>query len=253
MRKKIIAGNWKMNKTLDESKELAEAVKKGISGISDVESALCPPFTSLTEVAKVLEGSNIGLGAQNCYWLESGAYTGEVAPSMIKSTGAAYVIIGHSERRGLFNETNESVNKKVKAALDAGLLPIMCVGEKLEEREKNRTFDVVKSHVEGGLKGINENDAKKIVIAYEPVWAIGTGKNATPEQAEEVHAYIRGLLKDLYSDDVADTVRIQYGGSVKPSNVEGLMGHKDIDGALVGGASLEADSFIELVKKTSEG
>ncbi|NQT23433.1 MAG: triose-phosphate isomerase [Candidatus Omnitrophica bacterium] len=251
MRIPIIAGNWKMHKTVDESIELTNAIKRSIYEIEDVETVLCPPFTSLSDVNEMIMDTNIKLGAQNCYWLNEGAYTGEIAPKMLKSVGCAYVIIGHSERRAMFGETNETVNKKIVAALKEGLKPIMCVGEKLKEREANKTFDVIKDHVEGGLKGIAGEDMKNIVIAYEPVWAIGTGKIATPKQAEEVHKFIRELILKMYDKSVAEALRIQYGGSVKPDNVEGIMKEADVDGALVGGASLKADSFADLIKKTN--
>jgi len=210
---------------------------------------ICPPFTNLTEVAKIVQGTNIGLSAQNIYWEDSGAYTGEISSPMLKELGCQYVIIGHSERRAYFGETNETVNKKIKAALAHNLTPIVCVGEVLEQRENGKTFDVVKDHVFRALEGILEADAKKIIIAYEPVWAIGTGKTATPEQAQEVHAFIRGLLKELYNEEVASAIRIQYGGSVKPDNAKDLLAKEDIDGALVGGASLKIDSFVKIIQE----
>lgn len=252
MRKPIIAGNWKMNKTVEESIELTNAIKRGLYDIEAVEIVLCPPFTSLSNVNEMLVDTNIELGAQDCYWQNSGAYTGEVAPKMLKSAGCKYVIIGHSERRAMFGETNETVNKKVLAALQEGLNPIMCVGERLEERESNKTFSVVRGHIEGGLKNIKIENMQNLVIAYEPVWAIGTGKNATPAQAEEVHNFIRKLLGKLYDKATSEIVRIQYGGSVKPDNIEGIMNEEDVDGALVGGASLKADSFVEIVKKSNK-
>lgn len=252
MRTPIIAGNWKMNKTISESIDLTNAIKRGVYDVSNVETVLCPPFTSLSDVHEMILDSNIVLGAQDCYWLNEGAYTGEVSPSMLKTIGCTYVIIGHSERRALFNETNETVNKKVLAVLNEGLKPIMCVGEKLEERESNKTFDVVKDHVENGLKGVKKDDLANIVIAYEPVWAIGTGKNATPAQAEEVHCFIRDLLSKMFDKSLSEIVRIQYGGSVKPDNIEAIMKEKNVDGALVGGASLKAESFTEMVKKSSK-
>jgi len=251
MRKPIIAGNWKMHKTIDESIELANAIKRGVYDIESVEIVLCPTFTSLSDISEMITDTNIELGAQNCYWLNEGAYTGEIAPKMLKKAGCTYVIIGHSERRAMFGETNETVNKKVIAVLKEDLKPIMCVGERLEEREANKTFDVIKDHMEGGLKNVPEKDMKNIVIAYEPVWAIGTGKNATPQQAEEVHKFIRELLSKMYTGSLADEIRIQYGGSVKPDNIEGIMKEADVDGALVGGASLKADSFVDLINKTS--
>ncbi len=252
MRKPIIAGNWKMNNTVEESIELTNAIKRGLYDIEAVEIVLCPPFTSLSNVNEMLVDTNIELGAQDCYWQNSGAYTGEVAPKMLKSAGCKYVIIGHSERRAMFGETNETVNKKVLAALQEGLNPIMCVGERLEERESNKTFGVVRGHIEGGLKNIKIENMQNLVIAYEPVWAIGTGRNATPAQAEEVHNFIRKLLGKLYDKATSEIVRIQYGGSVKPDNIEGIMNEEDVDGALVGGASLKADSFVEIVRKSSK-
>jgi len=251
MRKPIIAGNWKMNKTSPEAVILANALKRDLFDINNVEIIICPPFTSLNDAKDVIMDTNISLGAQNMFWEDEGAFTGEVSPLMLKSTGCKYVIIGHSERRAYFGETNETVNKKLKSALKHGLFPIMCVGEKLEEREAGSTFDVVRDHVENGLSEVGGNEIRNVVLAYEPVWAIGTGKNATPEEAEEVHKFIRELLAKKYGKDVSESLRIQYGGSVKPSNVESLMGQKDIDGALVGGASLKTESFSEIVKKAS--
>jgi len=248
MRKIIIAGNWKMNKTLSESIELSNLIKRSLYDMTEIEVVLCPPYTSLADVSEVIRDSAVKLGAQDVHWEKEGAFTGEVSCSMLKSVGCEYVIIGHSERRQFFGETNETVNKKAKAALAAGLKPIVCVGEKLEERKSGKTFDVVKDHVENSLAGLSKDEMLKVVIAYEPVWAIGTGVNATKEQAEEVYAYIRQLLKKMYDDGIAKSVRIQYGGSVKPDNISQLIGQEDVDGALVGGASLKADSFIEIVK-----
>ena len=241
-----------MNKTIEESIELSSGIKRGLFEIENVDVVLCPPFTSLGDCRDVILDSNIGLGAQDAYWLNEGAYTGEVSPKMLKSTGCKYVIVGHSERRQYFGETVSIVNKKVKAVLAEGLIPIMCVGERLQEREKGKTFDVVRDHVENGLKDIGKGEVSNIIIAYEPVWAIGTGKVATPNEAEEVHQFIRGLLKELYDKGVSDNMRIQYGGSVKPEIIENLMKKPDIDGALVGGASLLVDQFVDIVKKTSD-
>lgn len=248
MRKVIIAGNWKMNKTVQESIELVNLLKRSLYDINEVEIVLCPPFTSLSETEELLVGSNIKLGAQDCYWEKAGAFTGEISCAMLKAVGCEYVIIGHSERRQYFAETNATVNKKVKAALKEGLKPIVCVGEKLDERKRGKTFDIVKDHVENSLAGLSREEMLNIVIAYEPVWAIGTGVNATKEQAEEVHGYIRTLLKDIYGEELAKSVRIQYGGSVTPDNIRELISQPDVDGALVGGASLKADSFAEIVK-----
>jgi len=252
MRKVIIAGNWKMNKTVEESITLANGIKRALFDVSNIEIVLCPPFTSLSDVKDILQDSNIALGAQNMYWEKEGAFTGEVSPLMLKGLGCKYVIIGHSERRAYFNETNETVNKKIKTALETELLPIMCVGETLEEREANKTFDVVREHVEKGLSDISDTDILKVVIAYEPVWAIGTGKTATPDEAEEVHKFIRGILDKKYGKKIADVIRIQYGGSVKPANIETLLNKKDIDGGLIGGASLKEDSFCDMIKKGSK-
>ncbi|HOW42636.1 MAG TPA: triose-phosphate isomerase [Candidatus Omnitrophota bacterium] len=254
MRKTIIAGNWKLYKTIPEAIELANGLKRELFQLDaqDIEIVICPVYTALTEVFEVIQNSAIGMGAQDAYWQDEGAFTGEVSCKMLKDAGCTYVIIGHSERRQFFGETNETVNKKVKAVLAAGLTPIMCVGETLAEREANKTFAVLEDHVAGGLKGFSAEDAVKIVIAYEPVWAIGTGKTATPAQAQEAHAYIRGLLAKLYSKEVAAKMRIQYGGSVKPDNIEELMHQPDVDGALVGGASLKVDSFADIVKKAAK-
>lgn len=251
MRKTIIAGNWKMYKTIGQAIELANGLKRELFKVdpSGIDIVICPVYTALSEVAEVISNSNIRLGAQDCYWKDEGAFTGEVSCPMIKDAGAQYVVIGHSERRQFFGETNETVNKKLMAVLGAGLTPIVCVGESLAERESNRTFAVLEDHVKNGLAGISAEQARKTVIAYEPVWAIGTGKTATPQQAQEVHAYIRGLLVKLFDNETAAAMRIQYGGSVKPENIEELMRQPDLDGALVGGASLKADSFADIVKK----
>jgi triosephosphate isomerase (TIM) len=205
-------------------------------------------FTALSDAHELLIDSNITLGAQDLYWEQEGAFTGEVSAGMLKDAGCDYVIIGHSERRQFFHETNETVNKKAKAALLSGLKPIVCVGESLDEREKGITFDVVKDHIKGSLAGLSKAEIKDTVIAYEPVWAIGTGRTATPDQAQEVHHYIRGLIKEMFGDEVSSGMRIQYGGSVKPDNIEELMAKEDLDGALVGGASLKIDSFSAIVK-----
>ncbi len=252
MRKVIIAGNWKMNKNLQESMDLANSLKKELSGVKDIEMVLCPPFTSLGAVAEVIKGTGIKLGAQDCYWEKEGAFTGEVSIGMLKSVGCAYCIVGHSERRQFFGETNLTVNKKAKALLKEGVMPIVCVGEKLEERKADKAFDVVKDHVVNSLAGLSKEDMLKTVIAYEPVWAIGTGVNATKEQAQEIHKYIRGLLKEMYDAQVAEGVRIQYGGSVKPDNIKELISQGDVDGALVGGASLKSDSFSQIVRNSSK-
>jgi len=251
MRKTIIAGNWKMYKTIGQAIELANGLKRELFKIEseNIDIVICPVFTALSEVSEVIADSNISLGAQDIYWEDEGAFTGEVAAPMIKDAGCSFVIIGHSERRQFFHETNESVNKKVKAALKYELTPIMCVGETLAEREKDKTFDVIKDHVNNGLAGLTAQEALKTVIAYEPVWAIGTGKTATPQQAQEAQKYIRDLLIKLYNKETASSIRIQYGGSVKPENIEELMQQPDVDGALVGGASLKVESFSEIIKK----
>ncbi len=248
MRKLIIAGNWKMNKTSFEAVELINSLKRELVDVTAVDMIVCPPFTALTEVCDLLVDTNIGLGAQNLHWEDSGAFTGEISAPMIKGVGASYVIIGHSERRQFFGETDETVNKKLKAALKHGLTPIVCIGETLKEREDNRTFSIIKTQAEGSLAGLNEQEIQKVVIAYEPVWAIGTGKTATSAQAQEVHQYIREILTKIYSQPVAEQIRIQYGGSVKSENIAELTSQKDIDGALVGGASLQAESFAKIVK-----
>lgn len=248
MRKPIIAGNWKMNKTINEAVELVNGLKRELVDIVEVDIVVCPPYTALSDVRELLMDSNITLGAQNLYWEEKGAFTGEVSAQMLQDAGCDYVIIGHSERRKYFSETNETVNKKVKAAIAAGLMPIVCVGEKLEERQAGKTFTVVKDHVEGSLAALSKKNMEKLIVAYEPVWAIGTGKNATPQQAEEVHQFIRELLADIFDEETAKNTRIQYGGSVNPDNIKELMQEKDIDGALVGGASLDIDSFSQIVK-----
>jgi triosephosphate isomerase len=247
MRTPFIAGNWKLNKTADEAVEFAQAFLPQVKDAGGVEIGLMPSFLSVPALVDACKGSNVGVGTQDCFWEESGAFTGEVAPSMIKNIGCTYAIIGHSERRQYFGETNETVNKKVKAALAAGLAPILCIGETLEQRETNVTEDVVKDHLTGGLAGLEPGQMSDVTIAYEPVWAIGTGKTATPDQAQDVHAFCRKVLTGIFDDQVAGATRIQYGGSVKPENVKELMGQEDIDGALVGGASLKPDSFAAIV------
>jgi triosephosphate isomerase len=248
MRKPIIAGNWKLNKTPHEAILLVDELKRELVDSTGVDIVVCPPFVDLTDVSDALVDHDIALGAQNVFWEDAGAFTGEISAPMLKDLGVTYVIIGHSERRQYFNETNETVNKRLRAALKHGLTPIVCVGENLSQREANKTFDVIKDHCEGSLKGLTVEEARKIVLAYEPVWAIGTGKTATPAQAQEVHVFIRQLLGKIFNADVASSVRIQYGGSVTPDNVVALMGQADIDGALVGGASLKAPSFAAIVK-----
>jgi triosephosphate isomerase len=246
-RKKLIAGNWKMNKTSADAVALVTDLVASVGRQNDVDVVVCPPFTSIETVAKALEGSTIKLGAQNMHFEASGAFTGEVSAPMLRALFATHVILGHSERRALFGETDALVNKKVLAALKNQLRPILCVGETLAEREAGATLKVVQTQLEAGLEGVSKDLAPSVVIAYEPVWAIGTGKVATTEQAQEVHAFIRGLLTKLFTEVVAQKVRILYGGSMKPSNAPELLAQKDIDGGLIGGASLEARSFTELV------
>ena len=248
MRRPLIAGNWKMHKNVSESIALVSQLKEMVADAKGVEVVVAPPFTALAAVAQVLKGSNILLSAQNTFWEESGAYTGEVSPSMLKDIGCACTIIGHSERRQYFGETNETVNKKLKTSLKASLLPIVCIGETLEERETGKTLKVIEEQVRGGLKGLSSAEMEKVVIAYEPVWAIGTGKTATSEQAQEVHLFIRKVIAELFGSKLAESLRILYGGSVKADTIDELMAQKDIDGALVGGASLKADSFARIVK-----
>jgi triosephosphate isomerase len=244
----FMAGNWKMNKTVAEALDLVRELKASLSKIEGVEVAVAPPFTALYAVGKELKGSSIRLAAQNLFWEEKGAYTGEVSPPMLKEVGCYYVILGHSERRQFFGETDDTVNRKIKAALAQGLNVIFCIGETLKEREEGKTFSVIERQAKEGLKEITQEETKRVVIAYEPVWAIGTGKTATPQQAEEVHRFIREKLKGVYSPEVAEQFRIQYGGSVTPENVKGLMEQKNIDGALVGGASLKTDTFSKIVR-----
>ncbi len=251
MRKPIIAGNWKLNNNIQESVDLVTLLKRELTDLTGVDIVVCPVSTALSVVQDLLLESNIDVGAQNVYWEDSGAFTGEVSAPLLKDLGVKYCIIGHSERRQYFGETNETVNKRIKAALKHDLIPIVCVGEVLEERESGKAFDVISKQCEESLAGLTEEEAKKLVIAYEPVWAIGTGKTATPEQAQEVHKFIRDFLRKTFSDAVADGVCIQYGGSVKPDNIAELISQEDIDGALVGGASLKSEAFIEIVKQSS--
>ncbi|MBI5418954.1 MAG: triose-phosphate isomerase [Deltaproteobacteria bacterium] len=248
MRIPLIAGNWKMYKTMGEATAFVKELLPLVSGVTGVEIVLAPPFPSLGPVAALTAGTNVGVASQNMHFAEEGAYTGEVSPGMVKDAGAAYAIIGHSERRQYFAETDDSVNRKVKAALASGLVPVMCLGETLSEREEGRTFEVVERQLRTGLAGIPASDSSRVIVAYEPVWAIGTGRTATPAQAQEVHAFLRGLLSELWGATAARSVRILYGGSVKPENIADLMGRNDIDGALVGGASLKADVFANIVK-----
>ena len=251
MRRTLIAGNWKMNNSCAESVELVSQLKDILSASKEIDIVVAPPFTALGAVAAVLKGSPIGLSAQNVYWEESGAFTGEISTAMLKDVGCRYVIIGHSERRQYFSETDETVSKRLKAALKASLLSIVCIGETLAEREDEKTLVVIEQQLREGLQGISSGEMENVIIAYEPVWAIGTGKTATPDQAQEVHHFIRDLIARIFSKEIADDTRILYGGSVKPDNVDLLMTQMDIDGALVGGASLKADAFARIVNYQS--
>jgi triosephosphate isomerase len=248
LRKRIIAGNWKMNKSVAESKDLAADIKRELAECRDVDVVLCPPFTSLESVGSVIENTQIKFGAQNMHWENDGAYTGEISANMLRSIYCHYVILGHSERRSYFGETDAIVNKKTKTALAANLIPIVCVGETLEERKAERHSEVVRTQLSGSLDGILGDDLKRVIIAYEPVWAIGTGEVATPAQAQEMHAFIRTVLAEIASADVAESVRLQYGGSMKPGNAEELLSQPDIDGGLIGGAALDARTFVELIR-----
>jgi triosephosphate isomerase len=249
-RKLIIAGNWKMNKTVAEALALMQDLKIELANITEVDIVVCPPFTALSEVAKAVRGSNIRLGAQNMSEHGPGAYTGEIAAEMLKEFGVRYVILGHSERRQYYKESDELISRKARAAHAASLQPIICVGETLAEREAGQMKKVLEAQVHGSLTGLGKKEMAETIIAYEPVWAIGTGKTATTEQAQEAHAFIRGLLVKLFDEATARRVRIQYGGSVRPSNARELMSQPDVDGALVGGASLDARSFADIVKNS---
>lgn len=247
-RKVFIAGNWKMNKGVAETKALAAELKAKLAGVDKIEVAICPTFTSLAAAVEALKGSNVKVGAQNIHWADNGAFTGEISGAMLKELGVEFVIIGHSERRQYFGETDETVNKRLKAALKHGLKPIVCIGETLAEREGNKTESVLATQVKGAYAGLTKDEALKTVVAYEPVWAIGTGKTATPEMAQDTHAFVRKQLAALFGSEVAEALRIQYGGSMKGDNSAALIAQKDIDGGLVGGASLKADDFASLVK-----
>jgi triosephosphate isomerase len=247
MRKPVIAGNFKMYKTPAEAVEYARGLKKAVESIRRVDVIIAPAFPGLTAVSTVLSGSQVGLAAQDVFWEAEGAYTGEVSPTMLAQAGCSHVIIGHSERRQYFGETDATVNKKARACLQAGLNPILCLGEKLEEREKGETFQVLDRQVESDLAGLQTEDVRRVLIAYEPIWAIGTGLTAQPAQAEEAHAFIREKVKEHHGESVSRGIRILYGGSVKPENTEGLVRMPDVDGALVGGASLKVDIFAKIV------
>jgi len=247
VRKSYVAGNWKMNTTAQDAVRLARAVAEG-AGALEMDLAVCPPFVYLGAVAAALRGSRVALGGQNMYFEPKGAFTGEVSAAMLKDVGCRCVILGHSERRHILGERDDLIRAKVQAAVAAGLDPILCVGETLEERDANRTLAVVERQVREGLSGTTADAARRVTIAYEPVWAIGTGRNATPEQAQEAHAAVRKLLAALFGKDVAESIRIQYGGSVKPENARAILSQPDVDGALVGGASLKADSFLDIAR-----
>ncbi|HEX3030929.1 MAG TPA: triose-phosphate isomerase [Bacillota bacterium] len=251
MRTPIIAGNWKMNKTVSEAGELVADLKQAVAGVQGVEVVVCPPFTALAQAVAQAQGSEIKVGAQNMYWEEKGAFTGEVSPAMLKEVGCTYVILGHSERRQFFGETDETVNRKVKTAFNFGLLPIVCVGELLQEREAGNTDKVVTSQISGSLADLSVEQVSQLVVAYEPVWAIGTGKTASNEDAQQVIGLIRRHIAGMYGQQAAEAVRIQYGGSVNADTIKGLMAQPDIDGALVGGASLSAQAFAPIVKFNS--
>jgi triosephosphate isomerase len=256
MRKPIVAGNWKMNKTIEEAQDLVSKLRGHCDGLSGVEVVVCPPFTALQATSHALAGSSIHLGAQNVHWEPRGAYTGEISAEMLKDVGCEFVILGHSERRQLLGESNQGVSQKIAAVRSVGLTPIVCVGETLAEREANRTFSVIEEQLSGCLASWIPDPVDSLVIAYEPVWAIGTGRNATPEQASEVHAFIRNRLQDLFGEGVSSRMRILYGGSVNPKNIEALMAQLELDGTLVGGASLDAESLAHIVKssiRTSHG
>lgn len=251
-RRLLIAGNWKMNKTVPESIKLITEIKRDTYDVSELDILVCPPFTVLCEAQEVLEGSNIYLGGQNMHFEAGGAYTGEISPLMLKDLGCKYVILGHSERRNIFLEDDKIINKKLKTALKSELIPILCVGETLKEREEDKTFNVIEDQLRKCLEGVEITDAAGIVIAYEPVWAIGTGRNATSKQAQEVHSYIRSLIKEILGYNIYMDIRIIYGGSVKPDNIKELIKESDVDGALVGGASLDAESFTQIIKISSK-
>ena len=245
-RKIIIAGNWKMNKSIAEAEELTRNITMELGETSEVDVVVCPTFTALKSVGDIITNTTVKLGAQNMHWEAEGAYTGEISASMLRDLYCHYVILGHSERRTYFGETDEIVNNKVKAAIAANLKPIVCVGESLEQRESDQTKAVIKDQIEKSLAGLGEN-LDKVIIAYEPIWAIGTGLTASPEQAQDVHAYIRSILEEMGGTDIAQGIRIQYGGSMKPTNAEELLSQPDIDGGLIGGAALDASSFAGIV------
>lgn len=244
----LIAGNWKMFKTGIEAVETAARLVKLVAGTTDIDVMIAPPFTALAPVSDIVKGSCVSLGAQNLFWEAQGAFTGEISPAMLVSAGCKYVIIGHSERRQYFNETDQTVNKRIQAAVNNDLIPVMCVGESEKERESKDTFSVLDKQVKKGLEGFSWDDLERLVIAYEPVWAIGTGKTATSHQAQEVHQFLRSVLEKNFGNMLANSIRILYGGSVKPNNIAELMAMPDVDGALVGGASLDPETFSKIVQ-----
>jgi len=248
MRRPVIAGNWKLHKTIAETRELALALKSDLAELNDIDIVIAPPVTALSAAAEALAGSGIAVAAQNCYPVASGAFTGEVSPPLLREAGCRVVLVGHSERRQIFGESDEFINAKVRAVLAEGLQPILCIGETLAEREAGQMYDVLTRQLKLGLAGIELATMEQVIIAYEPVWAIGTGVTASNEQAAEAHAFIRGLVQGLYDEETAKATRILYGGSVKPDNVDGLMAQEDIDGTLVGGASLKAADFIRIAR-----
>ena len=243
----LIAGNWKMNTTIAEAEQLALAVVRSSADIVDRQVMIAPPFTALAEVADILHDSEVILASQNICWAEKGAFTGEISPPMLKDLGGTMSIVGHSERRHVFGESDALINQRLTGAIEHGLIPILCIGEKLEEREAGKTMEIIETQVREGLVGVSVSDPNEIVIAYEPVWAIGTGKTASVDQAQEVHAFLRKLLTGLYEKNIACQIRILYGGSVNPDNVDALMAQEDVDGALVGGAALDAASFDRII------
>lgn len=243
----LIAGNWKMHKTGSEAAQSAKQLVNLVSDIKDVEVMIAPTYTSLYQVSEIIKGSSVQLSAQNIHWEPEGAYTGEISAGMLADAGCRYVIIGHSERRQFFGETDETVNKRIKAAIDSGLAPVFCIGETKNQREANKTLSVLDKQVKKGLEGFSVTELERLVIAYEPVWAIGTGLTATPDQVQDVHKFLRSLIEKNFSSDLAKSVRILYGGSVKPANIKELMALPDVDGALVGGASLKPETFSEII------
>ncbi len=249
MRKPVIAANWKMNKTISEALQFVDECRKLLKDedVNGADLILSPPYTAIMAVCDAVRGDNIYVAAQNLYWEEKGAFTGEVSAGMLLDCGCKYVIIGHSERRNIFGEKDAEINKKIRRSIHTGLIPLFCVGESLQQRENDETFRIIREQVENGFDGLSEEAVSSLLIAYEPVWAIGTGKNATAEQAEEVHGFIRSVLRESYGRTVSESVRILYGGSVTPENAGGLIRQPDVDGALVGGASLKADSFVKIV------